>query len=629
MVKRELTGIDLHLLLKEISEKLENGIFKKIKEDSQNKIFLLVFYKKGLGELHLLVELGRRLHLTRYRRAFPEPTPFCMLLRKHLKGSILRKISQKGLERVVEFVFEKNGKRYYLIAELFSKGNLLLLDENRKIIAIFEQQSWRDRSLKIGVKYKYPPEKINLLKLSAKDICRLAKNCNKDIVRFLAVDLGLGGIYAEELCYRIKIDKNMPASSLTEKLANTLIETLKSMLNEKAHFYEDCFAPFELKKLSKPPLKVSESFNEILDEYFAKIEELRKKSEEEKKIREREKKISKILKIIEELEMREKSLREIGDLIYLNFSKIQELLEDLRNYHTKENSWEKVKRSLLQKYDFVTELNEKEGKIILTIENRKITLDFRKNAAENANLYFEKAKKVREEINRLKDKIKEIEKKRGLKKVKKLKKKKWYEKFRYFFTSSGFLVVAGKDANTNELLIKKYLENKDIVLHAEIQSPFAIIKSEGKNIDEQSIKEAAIFTACYSKAWKLGLASMDVFWVRPEQVSKKAPHGEYLGKGAFMIYGKKNYITVPLRLAIGIIFENDGCEVIAGPESAISSKTKYFVVITPGTLKSKDLIKKIKKKLSKIIPAEKREILESIEDSEFQKWIPGGGEIEN
>ena len=626
MTKRELTGIDLHILLREISKKLENSILKKIKEDFQNKTFLFIFYKKKAGELHLLVELGKRLHLTNYRREFPQPTPFCMLLRKHLKGSVLRRILQKNFERVVEFIFERNNRKYYLVVELFSKGNLLLLNEDRKIVAIFERQLWRDRSLEIGAKYEYPPEKINLFNLNTKSICRLAKSCDKDIVRFLAVDLGLGGLYAEEVCYRAKIDKNMHVNSLTEELANTIIETLKDMLKEEAHLYDDCFAPFELKKLKKSPLKVSKSFNEVLDEYFAKLEDLHRKSIEERKIREKEKKICKISKIIEKLETQEELLREIGNLIYLNLPTIQKLLEDIRKVR-RENSWEKVKEMLPRKYNFISEIDEKEGKITLMIENRKISLDLRKNAAENANLYFEKAKKIREEINRLKCKIKEIEKKKGIRKLKKLKRREWYEKFRYFFTSNGFLVIAGKDAATNELLIKKYLESRDIVLHAEIQSPFAIIKSMGRKIDEQSIKEAAVFTACYSKAWKLGLASIDVFWVKPEQVSKRAPSGEYLGKGAFMIYGKRNYIAVSLRLAIGITFENDTYEIIAGPESAVSSKTKYFVVITPGNLKSSDLVKKIKRKLSKKIPIEKREILESIEISEFQKWIPGGGEI--
>ena len=61
--------------------------------------------------------------------------------------------------------------------------------------------------------------------------------------------------------------------------------------------------------------------------------------------------------------------------------------------------------------------------------------------------------------------------------------KEWYEKFRWFTSSDGFLVVAGKDTVSNEVLVKKYATQEDAVFHAEISgAPFVVVKAEGRTI---------------------------------------------------------------------------------------------------------------------------------------------------
>ena len=192
----------------------------------------------------------------------------------------------------------------------------------------------------------------------------------------------------------------------------------------------------------------------------------------------------------------------------------------------------------------------------------RIVLDLNKDINQNASKYFEKAKKLKKKIERIEQVIKEYsdklkkleqEEEKANLKTKQHKEpkreKKWYERFRWFISSKGFLVIAGRDATTNEIVIKKHTDKDDIVLHTDLPgSPFTVIKAEGKPIDERTIEEAAIFTASYSKAWDRALAYLDVFYVNPEQVSKKTESGEYMGKGSFMIRGRKNYISAPLDL---------------------------------------------------------------------------------
>jgi len=237
----------------------------------------------------------------------------------------------------------------------------------------------------------------------------------------------------------------------------------------------------------------------------------------------------------------------------------------------------------------------------------EIELDIKKSVEENAGDYYNKAKKAKKKLQGIKKIIKEAEQKLEQIKQQKTKlleefqkqkpakkpKKQWYEKFRWFISSSGFLCIGGKDATSNDIIIKKHMAKNDIVFHTEISgSPFFLIKTNGAEPKESDIEETATATACYSRAWKNHISSLNVFYVKPEQVSKTAQAGEYLSKGSFMIRGKKSFINVKLILGIGITNEN---KIMAGAESVMKAHCKKYVLIQPGTDKKTDIAKKIKK----------------------------------
>ena len=201
-----------------------------------------------------------------------------------------------------------------------------------------------------------------------------------------------------------------------------------------------------------------------------------------------------------------------------------------------------------------------------------------------------------------------IQKKEQKKKIELNTKKEWYEKFRFTKTSNQFLVVIGKDAGTNEVLIKKHMEENDIVMHTEAPgSPFGLIKSGKEKVSKQDIEEAAQFLTCFSSQWKKGFGTADAFWVLPEQVTKKAQSGEYMSKGSFMIYGKKNIIkNINLQICLGIIkkeikIENEIIfleELFSGSEKACQRNCpNRYVKIEPGDINYKALTKEIKKRL--------------------------------
>ena len=237
-----------------------------------------------------------------------------------------------------------------------------------------------------------------------------------------------------------------------------------------------------------------------------------------------------------------------------------------------------------------------------------ITLDIRKSVEGNAAVYFEKAKKAKKKLEgaktaleRTRQKLSQLIEEReaarsraegeaGQRKAAaaRTSERKWYEKFRWFTSSEGFLCIGGRDATTNEIIIKKHTGSSDIVFHTELAgSPFFVVNGKAS---PATIEEAAIATASYSRAWKAGLQLVDTYWVKPEQVSKEAKAGEYLTKGAFMIYGKKNQVPAKTGLAIGVT--GDG-RVMGGPEKAVAANCARFARLTQGNDKPSDAAKKI------------------------------------
>ena len=244
----------------------------------------------------------------------------------------------------------------------------------------------------------------------------------------------------------------------------------------------------------------------------------------------------------------------------------------------------------------------------------KIVLDLDKTLEENAGGYFDKAKKARKKIDGARKAVelakvrleksqqkKELEEKKQFEaQAQRSRKKAWYEKFRWFFTSDGLLVISGKDASSNEVVIKKHAEKDDLVFHTDMAgSPFTVLKNPGgKEVPVLSRDEAAVFTATFSKAWVQGLRYVDVFEVNPGQVTKEARAGEYVAKGSFMVYGKRKNHHASLSLAIGLYEgkENPGA-VMSGPESAVRKHCSKHVSLKQGSSKKGDISKKIMKYL--------------------------------
>lgn len=136
----------------------------------------------------------------------------------------------------------------------------------------------------------------------------------------------------------------------------------------------------------------------------------------------------------------------------------------------------------------------------------------------------------------------------------------WFEKFNWFISSENYLVISGRDAQQNEMIVKRYMSKGDLYVHAEMHGASStVIKNHDPEhaIPPLTLNQAGCFTVCHSQAWNAKIVT-SAWWVYPHQVSKTAPTGEYLTAGSFMIRGKKNFLPPhPLVMGFGILFRLD------------------------------------------------------------------------
>ncbi|MHA2090854.1 MAG: NFACT RNA binding domain-containing protein, partial [Candidatus Kariarchaeaceae archaeon] len=287
-----------------------------------------------------------------------------------------------------------------------------------------------------------------------------------------------------------------------------------------------------------------------------------------------------------------------------------------------------------------------EAKLILSLpyneSNQLVKVDFRQSLTENANIYFEKAKKTERKseganvaIERTRNKIElansRVEELRSVasSKVLVLKRRKpWYEKWRWTRSPTGSLVLSGFDASSNERLVKRFLDPDDMFFHADIQGAAAtIVKLEGQNISKSTEETAAMMAVVYSAAWKAKRPMADVFYVISDQVSLTPPSGEYLPKGSFMIYGEKKYVkNVTLELNIGLIIEQNWGRVVYGDEHSIK-EASCWVRLQPGEKAKGKIAKNIRNKFLKMVDPKDIEKVKAIDLAEFTWAIPGDSEI--
>jgi len=657
-----MSSFDIAALTVELDSLLKDARIDNIYQINP-KTLLLKLRCPSQPTAHLIIEAGKRIHLTSYTfMRPPRPPGFCMALRKYLRNGLTTKIRQYEFERIVIINVTTKSGEYQLICELFGDGNVILVGPENEILQALSYRRMRDRNIVPKEKFVYPPSiGRNPVSLKREDLYQVEDFGQLSVVRALTRFLSLGGLYAEEVLLRAGVEKNTPSEDLKKEDIDNIFTRLQDLLQDMAErkanpcvFIDEQgkwidVTPIPLKRYGHLECVTYENLNKALDEYYTRTSTEEKVGEISKRAEQELERLGIILrdqeKALEDLKKKTEIDRRIGDTIYRHLDGLQFLLERIMNEKRSGRSWEEIIGKLeAERKDssfpavYYDSLRPQSLMLQVSVEGQKFELDLKQSIQENASKYYESAKRARRKLVGVETAIKQTQVKiEGLKyqiieESEKAGKppsrspaRDWYEKFRWFYSSDGFLVIGGRDASTNEVLIRKHMETDDMVFHTDTPgAPFILIKTKGELPPEQTIKEAAQLAASYSRDWKEMLTATNVYWVSPKQVSKHPPSGQYLPKGSFMIYGKRNYVrNVPLEVTIGIRKEH-GIKIIGGPLDAIASQTKIYVRIVPGENASSKLAKDIKYRLAKASSNAEREEILKIPIEEIQRFIPSG-----
>ena len=673
---KEFSNFDVFAIVKELNAILVNSIISNIYEIED---LLILKLKTDFGKKKLIIKKDARINLTEYEYPIPDyPSQYIRSFRKLLKNRRILRISQYKFDRIIiiELSNLETGPWKFVI-ELFNKGNFLLLDENNIIIIAKKYKKFKDRNILAKREYIYPKSHgRDFLTINKEEFIELFKNSTNEIVRDISRKIHLSGQYSEELCFQSNINKKTPSNEIKKDEYDKLFEAFRKLRNQllfgqinahiiiDKHGQEISVLPFEIKILKDYEKKHSNSFNEAVDDFFSKIDIKDIKTPKDKKIDDLIRSQEKILKnqtnYLKELKEKKKTYYEIGDFIYANFNKFEKIISVINNARKKGFSWEEInnkfrnaKEENLEGTEYFEKIILSTNHVLLNVNGYEVYFDLKETIGENANLIYSKGKKAEKKISGT---ILAIEKtKKNIEKFKlekesleteinfliKKPKKKWYEKFRWFISSDGFLIIGGKDAISNEIIFKKYIDRSDLVFHTNFPgSPLTIIKNqENKEIPQTTIKETADFVASYSRAWKENWGVVDVFYVKPNQISKNPPSGEYLQKGSFIISGKKNIIkNAKTELAIGLKFNelesNSNIEdkifypkIICGPVLVIKKQTNTSITLIPskssGLTKGK-LAKKIKSYYLQNVNKELKKWANLLSIDEIILYLPSG-----
>jgi predicted ribosome quality control (RQC) complex YloA/Tae2 family protein len=553
-------GLFTKVMTEEISSTLISGRINKIYQPYKNEIILLI---RANGKNHKLLLSAHpsysRVQLTNEAYDNPnEPPMFCMLLRKHLEGSIIENIYQIGLDRMI--CIEVKGRNELgdisykkLMVEIMGRhSNIILIDKDKNIILdSIKHISYAlnsHRAILPGQPYIFPPqqEKLNPFTAEETDILRKidfnAGKLDKQLVEQFA---GFSPLFARELVFRSGIANRI---SLPKIFLDTiaLIENGKIQPSITVHQNKEAFYFLPLEHL-KGETKSFGQISEMLDRfYFGKAERDRVKQQANDLERfiqnEKEKNEKKIVKLKATLEEAKKAeeYQLFGELLTANMYSLQKGMKEIE---------------VINYYDEL-------GSTIT------IPLNPLKSPSENAQKYFSKYQKAKNSIEIVKGQIqlameeflyfdtlgqqlmtasiRDIEEIReelvegGYIRERQKKKSKNANQgkpvLEVYKASDGTEILVGKNNKQNDYLTNKLAGRDEIWLHTkDIPGSHVVIRDKEPN--EETIMEAATLAAYFSKA-RLS-SSVPVDYTKVRYVKK--PNGS---KPGFVIYDNQQTIYI-------------------------------------------------------------------------------------
>jgi len=717
--KRELSSIDLRALVTELNRYEGAKVDKAYRYDDD--LIRLKLRDFDRGRVELMIEVGdvKRAHVAdadHVADAPGRPPNFAKMLRNRLSGADFAGVEQYEFDRILTFEFERDDENTTLVAELFGQGNVAALDETGAVVGALETVRLKSRTVAPGTQYEYPASRLNPLDVSFGGFERHMRESDSDVVRTLATQLNLGGLYAEEVCTRAGIDKETPIAEVTDDQLRALHDALADIADRlrsgdvDPRVYEEVLddgsgdddesetrvvdvTPFPLAEHEGLPSVGFDSFNAAVDEYFYRLERQGETGEDaapadaspsrpdfEEEIAKQERIIEQQEGAIEGFEEQAERERERAELLYAHYDLVDEVLSTVRDARANDVPWDEIADTLdagaergIPAAEAVVGVDGGEGTVTVELDGddgtaTEIELDANAGVEVNADQQYREAKRIEgkkegamEAIESTREELEAVKRRRdeweaddaedspddadsadddeeyetdwlSRSSIPVRSPEDWYERFRWFHTSTGYLVIGGRNADQNEELVKKYMGNHDRFFHTQAHGgPVTLLKAAGPSesadpvdFSAETLREAAQFAVSYSSDWKDGRGAGDAYMVEPDQVSKTPESGEYIEKGSFVIRGDRTYFEdVPCRVAVGVQCE-PVTRAIGGPPSAIRDRAASHVTLEPGMYAQNDAAMMVYRRLKDRF-ADQSFVRKVASADQLQEFLPPGG----
>ena len=523
-----------------------------------------------------------------------EISPFARELRRLLEGAVFEGAADPAGERLLELSFRRSDEPGPLrvALEMFGAGNLVVARAD-KIAAAAQSRKWAHRTVGVGAQYARPPTRTNPFAVGIAEIEAELARSRTDLISTLGARFALGGPLAEEVLARGGWDGAGSSAADAAQVAPRLHRVLHELLAEVGErpngylYLKDGVAvdatPYRsrrwagipgVEELTKP------SFSDAAWEYFSTLVQAPISDEARERINARqelEHQLDRQRAAVVELEARVDQLKLDAQAVLDHYPKAEQALAGV----TGPDAGPTVEAKL---------------------GDRSVALQVGESPRATAQALFEEAKRQRTKAVGAKAAVADAERKlaefsalpdrpsvsASARRAEVARRRtRWFERYRWFLSSEGGIVIGGRDASSNDQVVRRNLKDGDFYVHADLHGAASVVVKHAAPgeppITEVTLAEAAQWAVAFSKAWRAGLASAEAFWVESDQVSKTPASGEFVARGAWVIHGTKHVLKdLPLELALGTIDYRGETFWTAAPPTALRSRGTIRVLLAPG-----------------------------------------------
>jgi len=595
-MKESLSSFDVAAALKDL-QPLAGGHLDKVYHPDRGHLILSIRGPSG-EKAFVHFHVGKWLYRSDKNVEDPgQPSDFAMMLRKRISNAKIVGLRQQGFDRIAVITLEKDGP-WDLVLELFGDGNVILVKDGA-IVQPLTGHKWKHRDVRAKSEFSYPPPVPDPRIMSPEGFLEILRSSDADIVRTLATKLNLGGRYSEEIVLRTGLDRSAKAAATDIGQAGAILDAIKGFSQEVAEGRggylvlkdgtADDVVPVRMRTYDRLVHEQFDTFSSAVEAYASREPKplKEKPAEEEKELGKLQRKVAQQEAAIMRLQDEGREAQMTGDALFAVYADVALILAEGKRRLAESKSMDDIP-------GFVS-FDRKSADLVVKIGSGQFKLDLKGTVESNAQRYYEESKKDRRKLEgalaALQDARKALDALRkgqasraqAVRAKHEHTKRFWFERYRWFISSEGAVVLGGKDAKSNDTLVKKHLDAGDRYAHADMHGAPSIVVKMREGITEKTLVEACEFAVATSKAWNAKIGSAAGYWVLPEQVSKTPQSGEYLAKGAFVIRGKRNYSNkIDIKLGIGEIEFEGQRKIMCGPEGAVRALSKRFAVIRPG-----------------------------------------------